>query len=1814
MKKIVAYFPEWGRYEAHDNYTADKISWEQITHLNYAFIDIDMATNKLQLFDAYGFNLNMPEINRLKKQHPHVKVMMSIGGWSRSAGFHNVALTEANRETFANSCVDFIKEYDFDGVDIDWEYPTFVREGDVLDNPNDLGTPSADIGEKETFTLLLKTIREKLDDHTKVTGKYYPLTIAVSINPNIITNTEPDKFINYIDFINVMSYDMHGAFEPITGHHSPLFSNPYEPYTEMEKTYFNTVAALEFYRSYGIPSEKLILGVPFYSRGWGNVSSDYPIKNKLYNGTPISLPGLFAEASVESVKGKWDGGRNAGNNPYDYIENVMLGAGTSFVKYRDPWSKTPYIYSASKREMYTYEDVESVVEKMKFVNENNYGGVIIWELSGDTTNNMLTAINQELFNSSDVLGDGTIEIESEGPMFEFTPKITVGDKVLEIPFNNKVSVNVPTGTYEIEMWTGRTSDYQTVYVPSVSQTFVEVGVGETKKIKFSYKETAGEPVPTTINAFAKLKESADYGTSFQYEIEIQNKDTVKIDKDYELTFTLENDKGTLGDPYNGAMNSLGNNKYKYTPSEWSTGIPQGTTFKVNGDGAGLLKEDTVPKKMYLNGERIGVIDEKVFIVSDDISKKVGSLKIVVENSDFPFTPILSLNSDSYNVEFGCSLVIPELYPGVYSILASTFEDDIYEYKPTINPVKATVTADTVTTVTISYIKIEKENKGSVQFNVHGNQSYEYVPQIMFGGNTYNVAIGESLKVSNLSSGEYPVVVKPYEDENFKYNAEVTPSSMVLVNSNEISVVDIYITADEKITSGDMQIQVLSKPYDFLPKVYVDGEEYEIAFGGTKFISGISTGIHEVQFKTYIDETGTYIGNVLPSTVIIKDGETTNVTVDIEKNDIPPTECVNVKVTTTRKDVCEETYSLKVMLDNKSGMTFENWVLDFDFEDEVLDICCNVSIEKDGATYRVMPTGFDDKLEIDEPLEFVLLVKRSKVEASLTNMYINNNLICGTDVKEDTGIARVIMIDHNFDFMPVVSVNNKSFGMAFGTSKDFKLTPGEYQVFANNKVIGNKTYTAEITPVIIEVEKGVVKTVTINYKEEVTPVETGTLEIIMENKLYDFTPVVTVEDASNESYAVPFGTTKVVEGLMPKNYEVTASSYSDGIYNYTPLVTPTIVNIGVDQVTSVNIAYSKDLIIKSDGTLLLSVVNEAFDFVPEITVDNVIYNVEFGTEEDISLKPNMYNITAKSYEDDEYTYEPTVYPEVVNIVENGFTTATIEYVSKKKDPEKSIIVELIVGEDWGTGYNFIIKITNNTDTVLKDWILDFDFDDTITQIWNATYSSVGNHYTITPPEWGKDIGSKMSYEIGGGANRNVQDAKLYNIEINGDHISPIDPTPEQKYGNIQINVSGEDFGLDTTVIVNGTKYELIKYNEPLLITGLLEGSYSIIAEPKKDSSYNYTPTVISSPAIVVENTTTQTTITYEKTSIPTVDATYPDYTTVDAGQGHRWGDNVFSPFVDSTIWYTTPSYSGLFPFGDEFDRSGAKLVNLGFVVADKDGNPSWGTYYDIAGNDPNTGSIIRNLFKQIKTLREKGGDVLVSFGGEDNTPIHSSIKDVNVLAEHYIRFVSAFGLKNIDFDIEGMWVRDKESWERNNDAIKIMQDRLGEDAPDVWFTFPVLPSGLVGKGTGNDAYHVLEDAVKKGVKVRGVNIMTMCFGYAIVTDPSDMSIPVIQASESLKNQIMEIYTNNGVTITESEAYRMVGLTPMIGVSYQPQEIFTVLDAQKVLEYAQTKGIGMLSYWALTRDKTGSGSGADLATGSQIPQKDYEFALTWNKYNN
>ena len=165
-----------------------------MVHYAFAAIGIDY---RITAGDPYIDSTNFIKLKAVKEKHPHLKILISVGGWGNSARFSDLALSAERRRVFAQSCVSFIKQYGFDGVDIDWEYPV---SGGAAGRPED----------KYNFTLMMKELRERLDEQAKRDGSYYYLSFAGGASSGYINNVQLGKLAGIVDYAVNMTYDLHG--------------------------------------------------------------------------------------------------------------------------------------------------------------------------------------------------------------------------------------------------------------------------------------------------------------------------------------------------------------------------------------------------------------------------------------------------------------------------------------------------------------------------------------------------------------------------------------------------------------------------------------------------------------------------------------------------------------------------------------------------------------------------------------------------------------------------------------------------------------------------------------------------------------------------------------------------------------------------------------------------------------------------------------------------------------------------------------------------------------------------------------------------------------------------------------------------------------------------------------------------------------------------------------------------------------------------------------------------------------------------------------------------------------------------------------------------------------------------------------------------------------------------------------------------------------------------------------------------------------------------------------------------------------------
>jgi chitinase len=343
QKNIIAYvFP---RDRA---LTPDEVNVRKLTRINYAFANIKDG----EIIEGFPHDAeNFATLHDLKKVNPALKVLVSVGGWTWSGNFSDASLTRQSRTRFITSAVRFIERHQLDGLDIDWEYPNQVGNGNVF-RPED----------KHNFTLLLAELRQRFDLEEKRLHRRLYTSIATGASQKFLDNTEMDKVQRYVDTVNLMTYDFYVG-GPTTGHDAPLFHNPADPKN------VSAERSVELFLQAGVPTRKLVLGVPFYGRSWGEVAS--------------VNDGLFQ--SGKAAKGV--------HFSYPDLPNLLA---TGFIRHWDATASVPFLYNPQTQVFVTYEDPQSLAEKCRFVNKHRLGGVMFWEYFNDSTGILLDAVHAGL--------------------------------------------------------------------------------------------------------------------------------------------------------------------------------------------------------------------------------------------------------------------------------------------------------------------------------------------------------------------------------------------------------------------------------------------------------------------------------------------------------------------------------------------------------------------------------------------------------------------------------------------------------------------------------------------------------------------------------------------------------------------------------------------------------------------------------------------------------------------------------------------------------------------------------------------------------------------------------------------------------------------------------------------------------------------------------------------------------------------------------------------------------------------------------------------------------------------------------------------------------------------------------------------------------------------------------------------------------------------------------------------------------------------------------------------------------------------------
>lgn len=361
--KRVVYYLGSGQWDGSD------IQVEKMTTINIAFVTIGedgalkMRGDHVEKWETEYF----AKLDEFKKRNPNLKINLSAGGWG-ATGFSEMAKAKNGRKKFIGGFLEYLEKYNLDGADLDWEYPVvdgndveqgFNKNKKIIDWKNPIKTRPYD---RENFTVLIEELREALDRLGKKTKKYYEISFAAAAMPEYLDWIEAEKLAKLVDFVKLMTYDYYTIWNATTGHHANIYN------VECDLEGMSADKSVKNFLKAGFTENQIVLGAPFYGRGWQ----------------------LEEESQSSGIYEKFKGFVGAPS----YHEIIDMVEKDGFTRYWDDVAKSPSVRKG--KIVYSYEDKESLSEKIKYLHEKNLRGIMVWEYTLDITKELVDHIDKEM--------------------------------------------------------------------------------------------------------------------------------------------------------------------------------------------------------------------------------------------------------------------------------------------------------------------------------------------------------------------------------------------------------------------------------------------------------------------------------------------------------------------------------------------------------------------------------------------------------------------------------------------------------------------------------------------------------------------------------------------------------------------------------------------------------------------------------------------------------------------------------------------------------------------------------------------------------------------------------------------------------------------------------------------------------------------------------------------------------------------------------------------------------------------------------------------------------------------------------------------------------------------------------------------------------------------------------------------------------------------------------------------------------------------------------------------------------------------------
>nr|AIT18912.1 chitinase [Hirsutella thompsonii] len=449
----MVYWPHWA------NKKLSEIDAKDVTHIMYAFGKV-FPDGSVQLIDPItdvGSVAQSPnvggkweELFRFKQANPHVKTVLSIGGWPREeekTWFASAASTPENRERFAKMATKLMLDGGFDGLDIDWEFPTGGEES-------------------KSHAELMKALRQELDELSKTHENYhFLLTLATSASPWWHQHLSYNDLVPLLDYWYIMAYDYTGGWGEKLQHNANLYPSKTHP----DSTVFNTDQGIKsLTNKYGVPKDKIVLGIPSYGHVFVNVKAPGDKKKSTDHVEPRSLNRIN-------------------------LDDLDINCDTDAVACVG--------YNRKTKELITLDTAKMVAVKGEYVQKNGLAGMFMWDLSHDLPGD--DALHVAAANSL-----GRLERSpslQKYPDSRYANVKGVADPKTSSPTSPMTTPTMPTSGMSSPVSTPATSKPMTTSRPTSIMTTTKKPVSSAPSIEFTSKSlfTSSKPVAITTSARAK---------------------------------------------------------------------------------------------------------------------------------------------------------------------------------------------------------------------------------------------------------------------------------------------------------------------------------------------------------------------------------------------------------------------------------------------------------------------------------------------------------------------------------------------------------------------------------------------------------------------------------------------------------------------------------------------------------------------------------------------------------------------------------------------------------------------------------------------------------------------------------------------------------------------------------------------------------------------------------------------------------------------------------------------------------------------------------------------------------------------------------------------------------------------------------------------------------------------------------------------------------------------------------------------------------------------------------------------------------------